>query len=98
MKWTLKSRKLWYKLTGKPVWLHSKCVKKESQKIIATSFNKDNDYFHKPFWVTGYHCPKCDVDIEAEDYYCNRPAGEWTMQKLDPKNYSMFSRFNVDDR
>ena len=98
MKWTLKARKLWYKLTGDPVWLHTKCVKKENQKILATAFNKDDNHFHKPFWVVGYHCPHCDINVEDEDYFCNRSAGEYTLHKLDPENYSMFSRFNIDDR
>ena len=39
-----------------------------------------------------------NVNVEDEDYFCNRSAGEYTLHKLDPKNYSMFSRFNVDDR
>ena len=90
MRWSLKARKLWYKLTGQPVWFHTKCVNK-----LASNLSDKN--FHKPFWVIGYRCPNCDIDIEAEDYYCNRQMGAWTLQKLNPA-YKMFSRFNVDDR
>ncbi len=96
MKWTLKARKLWYKLTGDPVWLHTKCVNKKAFPHNINS--KPDDHFHKPFWVIGYHCPHCEVNIEDEDYYCNRPAGQYTLHKLDPVNYNMFSRFDIDDR
>jgi hypothetical protein len=92
MKWTLRARRLWYKLTGEPVWLHTKCVNK-----LATTTSDITNNFHKRFWVIGYHCPHCNIDVEAEDYYCNRPAGEWTLSKLNPA-YKMFSRFEVNDR
>ncbi len=79
--YSLEQRKMWYRLTGQPIWLHAHCINRNGNKNITAQ----NPLWKQPFWVVGFHCDQCDMGIEDEDFYAGRTVGEMTLYKLDPK-------------
>ena len=86
MQWTIKARKLWFRLTGKPVWYHRRCVDYNHK----TYYDLENGLgvrvkpkFFKPFWVMDWRCPDCGLHIETEDFLLKRNYPNTTLAKID---------------
>ena len=77
MKWSLSKRRMWYKLTGIPIWLHTHCVNKETQKPI----------YKKKSWIEGWKCKDCNMTITQQDELSRKILGEYTINTLDPKAF-----------
>ena len=88
MRWTLKKRKMWYRITGKPVWYHKRCVDYSQHEGSESLFKKGK-------WVIGWRCPHCSMTVDSEDYFQGKKEGEMTMEKLDP-NYRKFSETHLE--
>ena len=88
MRWTLKKKQLWYKMTGKPVWYHRRCIDYDHPAYYKK--NNVKARFLKPYWILDWHCPRCGLHIESEDFILKRKAEDWTLPKIDP-SYKQFS-------
>tara|TARA_Y100001970_G_C14242719_1_gene865920 strand:+ start:2232 stop:2468 length:237 start_codon:yes stop_codon:yes gene_type:complete len=77
MRWSLKKRRMWYKLSGMPVWLHTHCVNKKTELPL----------FKDKFWVEGWKCKDCNMTITEQDEFNRKILGEYTINVLDPKAY-----------
>ena len=77
MSWTLKKRRMWYKLTGQPVWEHKSCVNKQTDLPI----------FLEPTWIVGWRCPKCNIATDQEDFFQRKTLGKYLLCELDPDNF-----------
>ncbi len=80
MKWTLHKRRMWYKLTGIPVWLHTHCINKETELPI----------FKDKFWVEGWKCKNCHMSITEQDHKNGKILGEYTISTLDPDAFKVY--------
>jgi len=75
--WTLNKRKMWYKLTGQPVWKHTSCINKKSELPL----------FLEPSWVVGWECPVCKIKTDQEDFFQRKPIKDYILAELDPENF-----------
>lgn len=86
MKWPLKMRKMWFKLTGKPVWYHRRCVDltHKTYESVGNGLGiKGKAKFLKAHWVKDFKCPVCDMHVETEDFLMKRNYPNTTMARID---------------
>jgi len=88
MRWSIKKRRLWYKLTGKPVWYHRRCIDYEHKSYLTEIHGlgiRSKPKFLKAHWVMDWTCPTCHMHMDSEDFIMKRTKKNQAIRKIDPK-------------